>query len=47
VQAYLDWHRFGQLPMPLWSMPRDLAHEVRFLADNVGLAGPWLTGFGG
>lgn len=40
----MDWHRFGVLPMPLWEMPEEIADELRFLADNLGLPGPWLTG---
>lgn len=44
VQAYVDWSRFGVLPMPLWEMPEAIADELRELADSVGLPGPWMTG---
>jgi hypothetical protein len=45
VEAYLDWDRFGVLPMPLWEMPADVAAELRILTDTLGLPGPWLNGF--
>lgn len=34
IQIYADYLRFGQLPVDLWSLPSDVADELRHI-DSV------------